>query len=100
MTLEQLEQQEIELNNLLSENRGKQKELNAIAFIEKHGFNIGDKVEFSSGKNKKTGVISRLEFFGVRTAYYIINLFNSDGRIGKREQRIWNSELSTLKHIN
>jgi|LakMenE18May11ns_1017448.scaffolds.fasta_scaffold7604442_1 hypothetical protein len=37
MTLEQLQQQEQELENLLSENRAKQREIHTKAFVEKYG---------------------------------------------------------------
>ena len=97
MNLEQLKQQEKELQDLLSENRNKQRELNKLSFIEKHGINIGDTVEWMDGNTPRKGVIKYIEFNGVKPNYYIANLFNSDGKVGKRDVRIWSYSYTTLK---
>jgi hypothetical protein len=100
MTTEELIQQEKELMEYLSSNRQKQRELNQIAFMDKHKVYIGDCVEFMDGKTKRTGIISGVEFSGVNPSYYICTLFNTDGKLGKREVRIWHSSMNTLKVIN
>jgi len=99
MNLEQLKQQEKELQYLLSENRNKQRELNKLAFIEKHGISIGDTVEWMDGRTPRKAVIKEVEFSGVNANYYIASLFNSDGKVGKREMRIWSFSFDTLKLI-
>lgn len=100
MTIEQLIKEEKQLRLLLSENLAKQKALNGIAFIEENGFKIGDKIEWTEGKKKKTGVISRIDSTGTIPYYYMANLFNSNGEVGKREVRIWRSDLSSVKKID
>ena len=99
MTIEQLEKQEKELNNLLSENRRKQRELNKIAFIEKHGIDVGDTVEWMDGNTPRKGVIGEIEFSGVNPNYYKAILFNSDGKLGKRYMRIWSYSVKSLKMV-
>lgn len=97
--MEQLLQQEIELRKLLSENLTNQRELNKIAFIEKYGFVVGDIVKWRNGKESVKGVISEIEFFGVNPTYYKALLFNSNGKVGKREVRIWSFEFNSMKLI-
>ena len=99
MNLEQLKQQEKELTDLLIENRVKQRELNTIAFIQKNGFDVGDIVEWIDGKNQKKGIISEIECTGTIPYYYKAQLFNSDGKVGKRESRIWSYSLNSIKLI-
>ena len=99
MNLEQLKQQEKELTDLLSENRSKQRELNKIAFIQKHGVNVGDTVEWMDGNTPRKGVISEIEFSGTTPNYYKAQLFNSDGKIGKRDMRIWSFSLNSIKLV-
>ena len=99
MNLEQLKQQEKELTELLSENRSKQRELNRITFIQKNGFDIGDIVEWMDGKNQKKGIISEIECSGTIPNYYKAQLFNSDGKVGKREAIIWSYSLNSIKLI-
>lgn len=99
MNLEQLKQQEKELTNLLSENRSKQRELSKIAFIQKHGFDVGDAVEWMDGKTPRKGVISEIEFSGTTPNCYKAKLFNSDGKIGKREMRIWSFSFKSIKLV-
>jgi hypothetical protein len=99
MNLEQLKQQEKELQELLSENRNKQRELNQLAFIEKHGINIGDTVEWMDGKTPRKGVVIRINFSGVNPSHYTATLFNSNGKVGKRESNIWSWSFNSLKVI-
>ena len=99
MNLEQLKQEEENLLNLLSENRSKQKELNRIEYVKKWGVDIGDTVEWLDGKTIRTGVISKIEYSGVNPNYYWASLFNSDGKVGKREMRIWSWNLKEIKLI-
>lgn len=98
MNLQELGIQEQELRNLLAENHNKQKELRVQEFIKKHGINIGDTVEWEDLYIKK-GVISKIEFSGNTPRYYHAYLFNADGKVGKREVRIWNNDLKTIKKI-
>ena len=99
MELEQLKQQEKELTELLSENRNKQKELNKIAFIQKHGIDVGDTVEWMDGNTPRNGVISEIEFSGTTPNYYKAKLFNSDGKVGKRDMRIWSFSFNSIKLV-
>lgn len=99
MDLEQLKQQEKELTELLSENRDKQRELNKIAFIQKHGVDVGDTIEWMDGNTPRKGVVLDIEFSGVTAAYYRALLFNSDGKVGKKEIRIWSFSLKSIKLI-
>ena len=99
MDLEQLKQQEKELTELLSENRNKQKELNKIAFIQKHGIDVGDTVEWMDGNTPRNGVISEIGFIGTTPNYCNAKLFNSDGKVGKREIRIWSFSFNSIKLV-
>ena len=99
MNLDQLKQEEEKLLNLISENRSKQKELNRIEFVKKWGIDIGDTVEWVDGKTIRTGVISKIEYSGVNPYYYWALLFNSDGKLGKREIRLWSWNLDGIKSI-
>lgn len=99
MNLEQLKQEEEILLNLLSENRSNQKELNRIEYVKQWGVDIGDTVEWLDGKITRTGVISKIEYSGVKPNYYWALLFNSNGKVGKREMRIWSWNLKEIKLI-
>ena len=99
MNLEQLKQQEKELTDLLSENRDKQRELNKIDFIQKHGVDVGDTIEWIDGNTPRKGIISEIEFRGTTPNYYKAQLFNSDGKIGKRETRIWSFSFKSIKLV-
>lgn len=99
MNIEQLKQQEKELQDLLSENRNKQRELNRIAFIKKCGVDVGDVIEWIDGRTPRKGVIKDVEFNGVTPSYFIASLFNSDGNVGKREMRIWSFSFDSIKLI-
>jgi hypothetical protein len=96
MNIEQLKQEENKLVDLLIENRNKQRELNKIAFIEKHGVNIGDTIEWMDGKTPRKGVVTEIKFSGVDANYYKALLFNADGKIGKKESRIWSMSLESI----
>lgn len=100
MNLQELKQQEKELTDLLSENRSKQKELNKIAFIQKHGVDVGDIVEWMDSSNiPRKGVVSEIEFSGTTPNYYKAQLFNSDGKVGKRDTRIWSFSFNSIKLV-
>ena len=99
MTLKELEQEEQSLLNMLSENREKQKELHRIEFVKKFGIDIGDTVEWTEGQSLKTGVISKIEYGGVRPYFFHAYLLNADGKVGKREVRIWSSFLHRIKKV-
>jgi len=100
MNIEQLKQEENKLLNLLSENRSRQKELSIKSFIEKHGVDIGDVVEWKDGKNVIKGVVSEIECGQVKANYYKALLFNTDGKVGKRCTRIWYYSMDSLKVIS
>lgn len=93
MTLEQLIKQEKELVARLSENRAMQRELNMRTFVreinEKYGLSIGEEVEWKMGDKVMRGILSNivLDSSG-RLSYYVVRLFNSDGRVGKRTTKI------------
>ena len=100
MTIEQLKQEEIKLNDLLSANRSKQRKLNKISFIQKHGFNVGDAVEWMDCNTLRKGIISGIYFYGVNPTYYNATLFNADGKLGKRNVRIWDYWIKSIKMIH
>lgn len=81
---------------MLAENRKKQIELNKIYFIQKHGVKIGDIVEWIDGEKLCKGIISEIEFSGTTPTYYKAILFNSDGKIGKKEIRIYRYESAKV----
>lgn len=100
MELEKLKQEEKEITELLSENLDKQRELNKIAFTQKHGVDVGDTVEWIDGKTPHKGIIAEIEFNRVTPKHFIAKLFNSDGKIGKREIRIWSYSFDSLKRVS
>lgn len=100
MTKQELELQEKELLKLLGENRDAQRDISKNEFVQKHGFYIGDTVEFVDGKKIFRGVISSIDFSGVVAQMYIATLLNSDGKLGKRNTRIWYSAMPTIKLIS
>ena len=99
MTLEQLLQQEQELNQLLSENRAKQREINTKAFVDKYGADVGDVVEWTDRGEVKKGLITYIEYSGCRPYALFANRINKDGTPGNRELRIWPNEFHTIKII-
>lgn len=96
MDIKDLKKEEIELRGLIAENRQKQRNINKEAFIKMYRIDIGDAVEWVDGTIKK-GVIIDIEFSGVIPQYYKASLFNSDGKVGKRECRIWSFSFKSLK---
>lgn len=100
MAIEKLKQEEKELNDLLSVNRSKQRELNKISFIQEHGFNVGDAVEWIDGNTLRKGVINGIDFYGVNPTYYNATLFNADGKLGKKNVRIWDYWIKSIKMIH
>lgn len=99
MTIEQLKEEETELTDRLSENRNKQRELYKIDFVEKYGADVGDTIEWMDGKTLKRGVVHNIKFSGVKPSLYEAFLFNADGAVGKRSNRIWFYSLETIKVI-
>ena len=103
MTIEQLQAEEKELLKLIHINQQKQRELNQLKFIEKYGVNIGDTVEYSSkmnGQIDKKGVISGIEFTNTTPYFYLVNLFNANGKLSERSTRIWSFCFDSIKVIN
>jgi hypothetical protein len=103
MTIEQLQAEEKELLKLIHINQQKQRELNQLKFIEKYGANIGDTVEYSSkmnGQTDKRGVISGIEFQNTTPYFYLVNLFNANGKLSQRPTRIWSFCFDSIKVIN
>lgn len=96
----ELQKEEQELSELLSENRRQQRELNKLAFVEKHGVDVGYTVEWIESRTPRKGVISGIEFTGVNPVRYRVLLFNSNGKVGKRESKIWSFSLSSIKIIS
>jgi len=84
---------------LLSENRNKQRELNTIKFVEKTGIGIGDTIEWSEGITIKKGVVFAIKYYYQKPHHHIVNLFNADGRAGKREAHLWSNDLPFVKII-
>lgn len=100
MNLQELEKQESELTNALYENLCRQREINASAFMEKYGIQIGDTISFMDGKEVVKGEFHKLEYYGAKVNYPYVLMINSDGKVGKRERRCWWSNLGTIKKIN
>lgn len=97
MNIQELIKEEQDLRNRLLKNIENQKELNLFDFVKKHGVNIGDTIEFHNGRMKVKAVISSIEFSGCFPSYYRANLFNTNGTISKKDTRIWNSEVASIK---
>jgi hypothetical protein len=100
MKIEELKSEETNLLNLLKENRDKQREIYTTEYEESLSVGIGYKLEWMGGNTKRTGIVDRYEYAGVKPNYMICTLFNSDGKIGKRETRIWGSELKSIKVLD
>jgi hypothetical protein len=100
MTIKQLQKEEKELSRLLSENRNQQRELNKNAFIQKYGIDIGDTVEWIDGNTPRKGIVSEIQFSGVKPNSYRALLFNADGKVGKRDMRIWSFSFKSLKLVS
>ena len=95
--IEQLQQEARQLRSLLNENLNKQRELIESDFIEKKGINKGDVVEWGNGKYK--GVVKRVNFIETIPIGFVVNLYKSNGEIGKKETTIsWYN--STIKVIS
>lgn len=99
MNLEALRQEEQQLMDLLTENRNKQREINKAAFVQKHGADIGDLVEWHSSKGARRGIISKIEFSNLNPSYYHAFIANANGKFGKREVRIWSFEMDQFQVI-
>ena len=99
MNIVQLKEEEQKLRALLSENLEKQKEINASELVEKYGINIGDTVEFIEWGKQKTGIVKRIEFYDTTPYGYIVGLFNSDGKLGKKESQISKYHTDLIKVI-
>lgn len=99
MNLEQLKQQEKELSDLLSVNRNKQRDYYTTLFCEKYKIKIGDTIKFKDGKDTVVGVINRFDYSGVKPNYPVVSLFNSDGKVGKREKRCYYSSLESIEVV-
>lgn len=84
MTLQELKAQEAELNALLKENHDKQLEINIKLFIEKHGFEIGDTIEYADGGKTKQAIIAYLEKdrYSPNIGYYYVYPILKDGTAG------------------
>ncbi len=100
MTLEQLQKQEQELEQLLSENRAKQREIHTKAFVEKYGVDVGDLVEWVDAFGTiRRGVIIGPEYAGVDFLTVVTNLLNNNGEVSGSQLRIWKNEFHTIKVI-
>jgi hypothetical protein len=91
-SLPELQQEEKNLLALLSANRLKQKEINTEAFCKKLGVNIGDTIQFQDGRQTLMGVFTKIDYYQYTPNRIIATLFNSDGKLGKRERIVWNAE--------
>jgi hypothetical protein len=82
---------------LLNENRKEQKRINTDNFLNKLGIEIGDIIEFKDGNDLVRGKFHKIDYSGVKPQYVYVLLFNSDGKIGKREKRCY--QPYTIKKI-
>lgn len=94
MTLQQLQQQEQELERLISENRAKQREITKQAFVEKYGADVGDTIEWMDWGETKQGVL-----FSIRENACKVKLLKKSGEVGVREAMIWPIEFQSIKVI-
>lgn len=97
MNIQELLQQEKELNLQLQENKRSQREIYTKEFIEKHGFDIGDTIEWKEYNGIKKGVVSSFTYSENKPWNVIVNLFKKDGSVGERQSRIWMSDLKSIK---
>lgn len=94
--MEELKKEEIKLKKMLSENIEKQKQLKIKSFFEKHGFDIGDSVEWEKGNKMVAGVITGFEL-KTGSVMPLVKRANSKGQLLKREEIIWPWTLKTMK---
>jgi len=100
MNIEELKIEEQALAKRLNENREMQRTINTAEFVKKWGVDIGDTVEWTEGSGKRSGVISRIESWSTTPSYFHAFLFNADGKLGKREVRIYGNSLKLIKKNN
>jgi hypothetical protein len=93
--LEKLKQEEQELEEKLSANQNRQKEIFKAEFVKKYGVDVGDEVEWEFGRKSMRGVIAAISC-DYHQPYYHANLFIGKGTLGKRAPRIWNPETIQL----
>ena len=86
--LDILKGQEKDLRLDLQDNIKKQKILIIEIYKKESGFDIGDKVRLSKGR---VGLISNIVVI-YSTAEPIVQLYKTDGIIGKRTTRVWCSD--------
>jgi hypothetical protein len=94
MTLEQLQQQEHELTQLLSENRAKQREIRRTEFYQRYGANIGDIVKWHNGITNRKGKI-----YFVSRDFCKVLLLKKDGTVGNRDAIILPTVFHTIEVI-
>lgn len=100
--IEQLINEENELLTAISENKRKQKEYYTNLFCEKYKIKIGDTISYKEGKDNKdivVGVLDHFQYSDVHPYAPVVLLFNSDGKVGKREKKCWYSSLETIEVV-
>jgi len=97
-TLEQLNAEETQLEARLREVRKEIVELKINDLKLKLGVSIGDKIQFTQGRNTVIGVLTSFENY-YSSIYPIVTLYKKDGTLGLRTTRIWQSERQFIKKI-
>lgn len=83
--LKYLQDNEKLLTVQLSENRTEQREIRKQIWIKETGLDIGSEVNLIGDRK---GVIIKIEV-RYSTVRPIVNLYKKDGKLGKRETRVW-----------
>lgn len=98
-TLQDLVTEEKILLDKISENRTKQRSINAELFCTEYGINIGDTIEFMDWNKKVIGVFDHIDFSGVRVNYPVVKAFNAAGKVGKRQAHPRYAQKETIKLV-
>lgn len=98
-TIEQLIAEEKQFEAQLREIRKEIVELKINDLKFKLGVSVGDKIQFTQGRNIIIiGVLTSFEnSYG--SIYPIVTLYKKDGTLGLRTTRIWQSEQQSIKKI-
>ncbi len=95
--LEMLEKEELQLLQTLSVNRESQKKIHIENWEKEHGIKLNERINFISNGKIIEGHITDFEFVGCKVWNPICSKLNRDGSIGKYKQKIYKSEIKTLK---
>ncbi len=97
--LEMLHLEESDLQQRLLTVHKEIRNLNTEEFLEKYNLGFGDIVEFTSGRERVKGQFFKIKYNSYEVWTIMVYLFNSDGKVGKRTQRVWmyNADLKVIE---